>query len=183
MPKPESAPAPDPAADRLWNGILDVFRSHGWHHETVPGMAVVESGFEAHHGRVFLHVQAYAPLRAVSVVSLSPARIGVPAVRAKAAELLLRANERLNLGAFEMRWDAGEVLFRIGNVFPGGQVDAGVLTWMVETAVVEMDRLLPALGVLSRADAGDVGPLDMEAWLEREDWIPDVSGPGADGEK
>jgi len=179
MPKPEPRHDRDRERepDALWKGVLEVFRKNGWHHEPVSGRQVVETGFEAHHGRIYLHVQAYPPLRAVSVVSQSPTGIGLPAARSKAAELLQRANERLNLGAFEMRWDGGEVMFRIGNVFADGRVEPEVLTWMVETAVVEMDRLLPCLGVLSRATAAGLLLLDMGELLDREEWLPEVVPP------
>ncbi len=159
--------------DQLIAGIQDVFRNNGWECEAVPGMPVVETGFEAHHGRLNLHVQAYGVIGAVSVVAVSPTLIPSAAARGKTVELLMRANERMNLGGFELRWEEGEVLFRIGNVFPGGQVDADVLSLLVEIAIVEMDRIAPCLAIIAGARAGELLLLNPAELLARGDLLPE----------
>jgi len=85
---------------KLLPKIIEVFGINGWECEPVPGAPVVEAGFEAHHGRLIMHVQAYDAIGAISVVALSPMLIPSGAARSKTAELLMRANERMNLGGF-----------------------------------------------------------------------------------
>jgi hypothetical protein len=167
--------------EKLLAGIQEVFRNNGWDCEMVPGLPVVETGFEAHHGRLNLHVQAYGVVGAVSVVAVSPTLIPSAAGRAKTVELLMRANERMNLGGFELRWDQGEVLFRIGNVFPGGKIDAEVLSLLVEIAIVEMDRIAPCLALIAGARPGELLLLDPGELLARTDLLPEP-GPPESGE-
>ncbi len=166
-----------PSADSLLATVRAAFQENGWVYEEVPGRPVIESGFEAHHGRIHLHVQVYGELHAVSVVCAVPARLETGAARAKVAELLMRANERLNLGGFELRWDTGEVLFRIGNVFPGDAAEPGVISLLVEIAIVEMDRIVPCLGLIASASPARMVLLDAAELLQREDLLPPVTPP------
>jgi hypothetical protein len=163
---------PNPSPRPLLPAILEVFHANGWECEAVPNVPVVEAGFEAHHGRLNLHVQAYEGIGAVSVVAVSPVVIPSAGARTKAAELLMRANERMNLGAFELRWDQGEVLFRLGNVFPGGELDGEVLSFLVEVAIVEMDRLAPCLSILANSRGGELLLLNPAELLARTDLVP-----------
>ncbi|MBU6300379.1 MAG: hypothetical protein KGS60_02395 [Verrucomicrobia bacterium] len=169
-------PSPD---ETLITGIREVFQQNGWACETVPGIPVVETGFEAHHGRLHLHVQAYGAIGAVSVVAVSPTVVGSAAARAKTVELLMRANERINLGGFELRWDEGEILFRIGNVFPEGRIEPEVLSFLVEIAIVEMDRIAPCLALIATARPGELLLLAPEELLARSDLLPESGVKGA----
>ena len=162
---------------QLMPGVQEIFRNNGWVFYPVPGAPVIESGFEAHHGRVMIHVQAYDAIGALSVVAVSPVLVPAPAARQKLAELLMRANERINLGAFELRWDQGEVLFRVGNVFPNGRVDPAVVSLLVEVAIVEMDRIAPCLTILARSRSSELLLLDPAELLSREDLVPTVEPP------
>ena len=165
---------------KLLPEIVDVFGTNGWECEVVPGAPVIEAGFEAHHGRLVMHVQAYDAIGAVSVVALSPTLMPSAATRSKTAELLMRANERMNLGGFEMRWEEGEILFRIGNVFPNGTLDADVLSLLVEIAIVEMDRIAPCLGIIARSRPAELLLLDTAELLSREDLLPEISSSPAE---
>jgi len=159
---------------KLLPKIVEVFEGNGWECEPVPGAPVIEAGFEAHHGRLIMHVQAYDAIGAVSVVALSPTLMSTAAARSKTSELLMRANERMNLGGFEMRWDEGEVLFRIGNVFPNGTLDPEVLSLLVEIAIVEMDRLAPCLAIIAKSRSAELLLLDAAELLSRDDLLPEV---------
>ena len=66
----------------------------------------------------------------------------VPAARAGLiAEALMRLNQQLTLGNFEMDYDAGRVFFRITNVFLSEAGDASIIASLVHAAVAEIDRL------------------------------------------
>jgi hypothetical protein len=161
----------------LLPGIQEIFRNNGWIFAPVPGAPVIESGFEAHHGRIMVHVQAYDSIGAISVVAVSPTLIPSRGGRNKITELLMRANERINLGGFELRLTQGEVLFRIGNVFSGGTLDPEVVSLLVEIAIVEMDRIAPCLAIVANARSSELLLLDPEELLSREDLLPAVEPP------
>ncbi|HEY2574069.1 MAG TPA: YbjN domain-containing protein [Verrucomicrobiaceae bacterium] len=157
----------------LHAAVLNAFTSHGWSHREVPGREVVECGFDAYHGRLLAHVQSFAEAHFVTVVCNASAPVP-PGHRARAAELLMRVNKELSLGAFEMDWDSGQVMFRQGNVFPELRYDEGIIASLVHNAVGEMDRLAPFLGELCRARLEMLPLFDVPALLRREDLLPKV---------
>lgn len=155
----------------LHAAVLNAFKSRGWAYREVPGMEVVEASFEAYHGKVPLHVQAFAEAHIVSVVA--NASLTVPAThKARAAELLMRANKELNVGAFEMEWDAGVVMFRQANVFPKHRHDEELIVSLVHNAIAEMDRMTPFLGELCKTTGAMLPLLDLKQLLQREDLLP-----------
>ena len=136
-----------------------------------------ESGFDAYHGRVLVHVQSFAEAHLITVVA--NAAVVVPAThRNRAAELLMRVNKDLSLGAFEMEWDTGAVMFRQGNAFPKLRYDEPVIAALVHNAVGEMDRLAPFLGEVCRARKEMLPLLDVRELLGREDLLPPVAAGG-----
>ncbi|MEM0967734.1 MAG: hypothetical protein AAGJ31_00160, partial [Verrucomicrobiota bacterium] len=143
---------------------------------------VVEAGFEAHHARIPLHVQAFPEINAISVVSRSDSAATDPDHRTKTAELLMRANQRLTLGAFELLWDEGETLFRVTNFFPAEARIPSVLTAMVEIAVVEMDRILPLLHHVQEASGLSLVSLNISAMLDSPEFLPEVAPHPASAE-
>ena len=155
----------------LHAAVLNAFKSHGWAYREVPEMNVVEASFEAYHGKVPLHVQSFGEMHIVSVVA--NASITVPAShKTRAAELLMRANKDLNIGAFEMEWDAGVVMFRQANVFPKHRYDEDLLASLVHNAIAEMDRMTPFLGELCKTTGAMLPLLDLTQLLKREDLLP-----------
>jgi len=158
----------------LHAAVLNAFKSRGWLYREVPGMEVVESGFDAYHGRVLAHVQSFAEAHIVTVVA--NASVTVPAShRNRAAELLMRVNKELSLGAFEMEWDTGHVMFRQGNIFPELRSDEPAIAGLVHNAVGEMDRLTPFLGELCRTRKEMLPLLDVAALLKREELLAPVT--------
>jgi hypothetical protein len=155
----------------LHAAVLTAFKKQGWAYREVPGQEVVESSFEAHHGKVFLHVQSFeAADIAVVVANVS---LTVPAShRLRVLELIMRANKELNLGAFEMEWDAGLVMFRHGNVFPANRFDEKIIAGLVHNAVGEVDRFTPYLGEICRTIREMLPLLDVRELLAREDLLP-----------
>ena len=153
--------------------VLNAFKSQGWACNEVSGREVVECGFDAYHGRVLVHVQSFADAHFVTVVS--NASMNVPVThKARTAELLMRANKDLNLGAFEVEWDTGQVMFRQGNVFPKNRYDESVIAGLVHNALAEMDRLVPYLGELIRTKKEMLPLLDVKELLAREELLPPV---------
>lgn len=161
----------------LLDTLRRAFAQRGWHCESVPGREVIESFFEAHHTRVRVHAQVFADIRAVSVVGYATAE--VPAARAGLiAEALMRLNQQLTLGNFEMDYDAGRVFFRLTNIFSTEGGDAAVMASMVHAAVAEIDRLTPFLTILLRMDAAELSCLNLRLFLQREDLLPPVAADG-----
>ena len=161
----------DSAVSALHAAVLNAFRSQGWDCREVPGVEVVEAHFEAYHGKVPLHVQSFGAAHIVSVVANASMNVP-PTHRARAAELLMRANKELNVGAFEMEWDAGVVMFRQSNIFPNHRYDAELIASLVHNAIVEVDRMTPFLGELVRTTHAMLPLLNLRQLLQREDLLP-----------
>lgn len=145
----------------LYRTVLAAFGGAGWACAEVPGREVVHAGFEAHHGRVELHVQVFEPLGAVSVVSESAFHDADPARRDRLAELAMRVNETLTVGNFELVWDSGRLVFRATNLFSSPEGDARLVQGMVQTAVVEMDRIAPLAAAIHRASGPELAALPI----------------------
>ena len=152
----------------LHAAVTTAFKNMGWEFRSVPGHEVIESWFEAHHTKVFVHAQTHAEAGIVTVVS--NASFSVPATHLRAvSELLMRNNKELNLGNFELDWDGGQVMFRIGSVFPHDQPDEKVIARLVHTAVAEMDRLTPYLGELVKLCTSDLLLLHVPELMARDE--------------
>ena len=161
----------------LYATVLSVFAEEGWACQEVAGREVLRAGFEAHHTRVDLHVQVFPPLAAVSVVSESPLTAPGPAHRERLAELVMRVNQTLTVGNFELDWEASRLLFRVTNLFPTPQGDAGIIRGLVHTTVGEMDRIAPLEAIVLRSEGGALAALDLATLLNREDLLPAVPVP------
>lgn len=153
----------------LFQTVLTVFREASWDCVRVPNREVVTAGFDAQNGRVSLHVQAFPELAAVSVVAESAHLARNPVVRERLAELAMRANLQLTVGNFEMDWTVGRLYFRATNLFATERGETGLIRGLVETAVIEMDRLTPLIDTLCRLDGPALAGLDLEAALRSND--------------
>lgn len=155
----------------LHAAVLNAFKAQKWAYREVPDVEVVEANFEAYHGKVPLHVQSFGEMHIVSVVAAASQT--VPAThRTRAAELLMRANKDLNVGAFEMEWDSGLVMFRQANILPKHRYDEELITSLVHNAIAEMDRMTPYLGELCKTTGAMLPLLDVKQLLRREDLLP-----------
>jgi hypothetical protein len=163
----------------LHSAVLKTFKDQGWECRAVPGQEVVESWFEAHHGKVFLHAQSFGDAGMITVVSNASISVPISHLRT-VAELLMRTNKELNLGNHELDWDGGQVMFRVSNVFPVHRPDERILASLIHTAVAEMDRLTPYLAEVCRLGTGELLLANIPEILAREDLttVPDVA-PGA----
>jgi hypothetical protein len=151
--------------------VLNAFKSQKWAYHEVPDMEVVEASFEAYHAKVPLHVQSFPDAHIVSVVANASLTVP-PSHKVRAAELLMRSNKDLNVGAFEMEWDAGLVMFRQANIFPKHRYDEALIASLVHNAIAEMDRMTPFLGELCRTTGAMLPLLDLAQLLRREDLLP-----------
>lgn len=154
--------------------IVQTFEEQGWAYHKVDGANVIETGFEAHHTKVQLHIQAFPEISAISVVSQSPIVSTSSDRRLKVLELIMRVNEVLNIGNFELRWDHGEVVFRSTNLFSKSRFDGAVLITLVEATIVEMDRITPCLNIIQKASPAELMMLDIQELMQRDDLVPDV---------
>jgi len=169
-----TSPAPSP----LYGTLVRAFSEAAWDCTEVAGREVLRAGFEAHHTRVDLHVQVFAPLSAVSVVAESPFHTGEPARRERLAELAMRVNETLTVGNFELLWDSGRLAFRATNLFPSPEGDARIIQGLVQTAVGEMDRISPLVATIHRAPGPELAALQLPRLLAESGDFP---GSGLEG--
>lgn len=155
----------------LFSATLSAFKAQGWIYREVTGMEVLEADFEAHHGKVPLHVQIYGEANIASVVAR--ASLIVPKThRLPVAELIMRTNKELNIGNFELDWDDGVVMFRVTNIFPPKQHDVRILASLVHAAIAEVDRLTPFLGEIIQTPKGELLLLSITDLLKRQDLLP-----------
>ncbi len=153
----------------------ETFGKNGWHVEMVENRDVLRAGFEAHHTRVNLTVQAFPELNALSVVGESAMFIAEPQMPAL-LELLMRGNKQLTLGSFEYDLDREMLVFRVTNLFEREKYDSDIVVSMVHCAIAELDRIVPYASIVRGTPADLVADLDLERLLEREDVIPPVPG-------
>ncbi|MEO5712448.1 MAG: YbjN domain-containing protein [Luteolibacter sp.] len=155
--------------------VEETFGQNGWHCELVEGRDVLRAGFDAHHTRVDMIVQAYPQLNALSVVSESKMPLDeahLPVV----LELLARANKQLTLGGFEYDMDREFLVFRITNLFEREKFDSDIISSMVHCAIAELDRLTPYSAIVRDTPSDLLEDLDIPRLLMREDIIPPVPG-------
>ena len=154
------------AAEKLIETTAAAFVSEGWNFHRVAGHEVLEAAFEMHHSKIMLHAQAFPEIRAVSVVATASLTVP-PSHLHGAAELLMRTNEQLTVGNFELVWDNGQTLFRTTNIFSDGTpADPTVLVGMVNNALAETDRITPYLSTLIKESPAGY---DVRSLLARGD--------------
>lgn len=161
----------------LYSSILIAFRTAEWAFSEVEGREVVRAGFEAHHTRVELHVQAFHQLPAVSVVAESPRSTTDPVKRERLAELAMRVNQTLTVGNFELDWDSGRLFFRITNLFSTPQGDVGIIQGMIHNTVGEMDRISALEALIYQSEGPKLASLNLADLMNREEFVPDVPAP------
>jgi hypothetical protein len=163
----------------LHNTVVSAFQSQGWKSRQVPEAEVVECWFESHHTHLLVFVQTYAEAGIISVVGNATQE--VPAShRWVVAEMLMRMNSTLNLGALELDWDRRQVTFRCHNVFaPGSAGDVKIIASLIHNAVAETDRLTPYLTELCRISELELPLYSITDLLAREDLLPPVPDPPA----
>jgi len=153
------------------------FDAKGWAYTRIPEREVLRSGFEGHHTRVDLHVQVFADLRAVSVVAESARTTDSPVIRERLAELVLRVNQTLTIGNFEMDWDTGRLIFRVTNLFSKPEGDVEIIQGLIHNTIGEMDRMAPLEAIIHRSEIEELTSLDIAGLLAREDLLPELPVP------
>jgi hypothetical protein len=156
----------------IFTTVKAAFDREGWAFTEVKGREVLTSGFEAHHCRVSLHVQAFPEMNAVSVVSESSFASSDPLKRERLAELVMRVNQTLTVGAFEMNWDLGKLIFRVTNLFPTRQGNIDLIANLVHTVIAEMDRMSPLEALIHRSAGPELAGINIPDLLQRIDLLP-----------
>ncbi len=163
----------------LYQTVISAFEGAGWKFAPVDGQEVIRAGFEAHHGRVDVHVQVFPELKYVNAVAESSVSFDDPIYRERLAELVMRTNKELVIGNFEMDWDSGRLLFRAGNLFASADGDPAIVELLVHTAIAEMDRITPQVTILKQTPLGALPSLDLAALMQRTDLLPPTPEPPA----
>ena len=166
-----------PNTESLLIKVKESFDSAKWQFREVPEKKVIESEFEAHHAKIPLHVQAFEELGAISVVSRLSFTVN-SAAQASIHDALMRTNIALTIGNFEANPENGEVYFRITNVFSDEPRDVEIITSLVRTAIVEMDRITPYLAEIMRDPNQSISNL-----LARKDLLPEIKSDFDSGAK
>jgi hypothetical protein len=165
----------------LLSAVEHTFSDAGWAFHKVDEREVLEADFEAHHTRVRVHVQAFAEIGAISVGANLTHK--VPQSRAGViSEMLMRTNEELTLGNFELLWDTGAILFRVTNVIGHREATAAdrqIIASLVHSAIAEVDRLTPFVSLVLGMTTAELANLNLKTFLMREDLLP----PLPDGEE
>ena len=157
----------------LFSTIEGAFRARNWHYTTVVDQWVVESLFDAYHTKVRVHVQAFPEIRAVSAVGYASGKVP-PARQGLISEMLMRLNQQLTVGNFEMDYDSGSVFFRTTNLFETPDGSAEIISGLVHSTIAEVDRLTPFLTLLLRMPVEELSRLNLKLFLQREDLLPPV---------
>ena len=162
-----------PSASPLFTVVEETFARMKWTGRRVPGREVLEADFDAHHTRLRVVVQAFPEVNAVSVGTALGHQVPVSRT-GLVGEMLMRTNLELTVGAFELDYDAGHVLFRATNIFSPGAADPQIIASLVHSAIAESDRLTPFLTLLLRMGSEELGRLNLKLFLQREDLLPPV---------
>ena len=160
----------------LFLAVEQAFNLMHWSGRRVPQREVLEADFDAHHTRIRVHVQAFPELNALSIGTT----LGhlIPTSRSGLiCEALMRTNLELTVGAFELDFDTGRVLFRASNIFPSPSADPQIIASLVHSALAETDRLTPFLTLLLRMPPEELGRLNLKLFLQREDLLPPLPEP------
>lgn len=167
-----------PMASTLFETVKKTFADQGWAFTEVEDREVILAGFEGQHLKINIHVQVFDEIGGISVVSESERPTYSAALRERLAELILRTNQTLTIGNFEMFWDEGRIVFRASNLFPEGIGDDSIIAGMVHSTISEMDRLAPMLDVLFDAEKctdGELAALNIPLLMETdEQTLPDT---------
>ena len=159
----------------LFANVKAAFDERNWMFREVSGREVVEAEFEAHHGRVRLHVEVIRHLNVVSVVARPLGSLSTDTFP-KACELLMRTNLELTVGNFELDWDRGVVHFRASNIFPGpGSRDCReVVGSLVRMGIAETDRISAFVNAVEQAESSEKAAIDVTELMSRADLLPPV---------
>ncbi|MEM1442701.1 MAG: YbjN domain-containing protein [Verrucomicrobiota bacterium] len=169
------------AESPLYHAIKKAFEDAGWAYAEVGEREVVRAGFEAHHTRVDLHVQAFEKLGAISVVSESSQSTTDPAKRERLAELAMRVNQTLTVGNFEMDWEAGRLMFRASNLFSTPRGDISIIQGLIHNTIGEMDRIAPLEAMVFQNDGPALAGLNFVQMMQRDDLLPPVETEESNG--
>ena len=170
---PMKSSPPSSTPSLLFRTVEETFDRMHWSGRLVPGREVMEADFDAHHTRIRVHVQAFPEVNAVSVGTTLGHQVPVSRT-GLVSEILMRTNLELTVGAFELDYDAGRILFRATNIFPAGRADPQIIASLVHSALAETDRLTPFVTLLLRLGTDELSRLNLKLFLQREDLLPPV---------
>lgn len=109
---------------------------------------------------------------------LFPVTARDPKMQPLVLEMLVRANNGMALGSFDIEVDSGQISFHLGQVIPGGVLEDKLIGGLFLTCMATSDRYFPALmrvmfGGSTPADAVYLAELDVHSSaVETDDGKP-----------
>ena len=99
---------------------------------------------------------------------LFPVTARDPKMQPLVLEMLVRANNGMALGSFDIEVDSGQISFHLGQVIPGGVLEDKLIGGLFLTCMATSDRYFPALmrvmfGGSTPADAVYLAELDVHS--------------------
>jgi hypothetical protein len=133
---------------RVKSPLLDVAKAFlsakRWAFDQAKNEPVLRLGFVGKTARWPCFIEAKEPLGQLVFFSVRDQPVPGPK-RAAVAELAMRINVQLNVGAFELNFDDGIFRLRSGIDVEGHGLDAALMSNLALLNVATMDKYLPAL--------------------------------------
>lgn len=128
------------------------FEQQHWRFEQAPDEPILKLGFAGQNGRFLCLFEAKEELSQVAFYAVRPGPIQASR-HAAVAELFMRINCTLRVGAFELNFDTGMARFRTGVDLEGVQDPVAVIQNLVLMTVATMDNYAPALAKVANGQS------------------------------
>ncbi len=141
---------------KIYAAVLKYIQDKGWKFSENPGKATITLGFKGDNGSFQCVGLAREAEEQFVFCSISPLK--VPAdKRAAMAEFIIRVNDSLAIGNFDMNWDTGNVTYRTSIDVEGDRLAPALTKNLIASNIRMMDKYLPGitavLNNISPADA------------------------------
>ncbi|NER82917.1 MAG: YbjN domain-containing protein, partial [Leptolyngbya sp. SIO1D8] len=153
------------AAPPISEIVQQFFDEDDWAYAQLSDPSILQLAFQGNAGRWICLTQSNDAAEQVVFYSICP--ITVPETQyGPMLELLMRANEGLVIGNFELDFSKGEIRYKTSLDVEGDRLTPALMRRIVYSNVQTLDTYLPAIiSVLS----GDFSPTDAIAHIEQEE--------------
>ncbi|MEM9538865.1 MAG: YbjN domain-containing protein [Cyanobacteria bacterium P01_E01_bin.42] len=129
-------------------GMMEAFfQEEELDYQPVPDEGAILLSIPGDWGEWMCYCEAFEEEEYCRIYSVFPEQTP-PQQRAKMAEFVTRANCRLTIGNFEMRYESGEVRFRTGIDVEGDRLSLPLMRQLFAGNVVTMERHFRAIGLV-----------------------------------
>ena len=146
QPKEEPPPAaqPDPERGKIYNAMVTFFREKKLNFTEISGKPMIAFGIDGKNGKFRCAGRANEKLQLLVFYSNCP--LIVPENRRLAmAEFLIRINDIMNIGNFDMNFDKGEISYRTSIDAEGVGLTSLMIKNSISVNIGTMDRWLPGI--------------------------------------